>query len=128
ANTQSNYLLLVEHEPVYTIGIRSKQYLDSAFQDKLKSFGADFVATNRGGLITFHGPGQLVAYPILNLSHFESTGRSIKRFVCLLESVIIDVCRDLDITSARLDSYPGVWVEQHRKIAAVGIHASKYVT
>ena len=127
-STRTNYLLLVEHEPVYTVGIRSKQYIDAAFQDKLKKLGADFELTNRGGLITFHGPGQLVAYPILNLSHFAPTGKSIKRFVCLLESVLIDVCQDLDITATRLHPHPGVWVEDNRKIAAIGIHASKYVT
>lgn len=125
---KTNYLLLVEHEPVYTVGIRSKQYLDTAFQEKLKRLGADFEITNRGGLITFHGPGQLVAYPILNLAHFAPTGKSIKKFVCLLESVIIDTCRDLGIIATRLHPHPGVWVEENRKIAAIGIHASKYVT
>ena len=124
-----NYLLLVEHEPVYTVGIRNKQYLDLEFQNKLKNLGAHFVITNRGGLITFHGPGQLVAYPIINLADFVETRKSIKTFVCLLESVIIDVCKDFNITATRLDSYPGVWVgEGNRKIAAVGIHASRYVT
>lgn len=126
--SKTNYLLLVEHEPVYTVGIRSKQYLDTAFQEKLNRLGADFEITNRGGLITFHGPGQLVAYPIINLTHFAPTGKSIKKFVCILESVIIDTCRDLGIIAARLHPHPGVWVEENRKIAAIGIHASKYVT
>ncbi|KAI2799659.1 putative lipoyltransferase 2, mitochondrial [Blomia tropicalis] len=123
-----NYLLLVEHEPVYTVGIRSKQYNDQDFKRKLHDLGADFSVTNRGGLITFHGPGQLVAYPIINLTNFPATKRSIKTFVCILENTIIDLCKDLGIVAARLEPYPGVWVEQSRKIAALGIHASKYVT
>lgn len=125
-----NYLLLVEHDPVYTVGIRSRQYLEADPEEiaKLRRLGADFQVTNRGGLITFHGPGQLVAYPILNLAAFPSTQRSIKRFVCLLESVLIDVCADLKVPADRLHPHPGVWVGASRKIAAIGIHASKYVT
>lgn len=123
-----SYLLLVEHEPVYTVGIRKQHYLDSEFQARLKQLGADFVVTNRGGLITFHGMGQLVAYPILNLHDFPATRNSIKQFVCLLESTIIDVCRDFSIESSRLDGFPGVWVEESRKIAAIGIRASNFVT
>ncbi|KAH9392684.1 putative lipoyltransferase 2, mitochondrial [Tyrophagus putrescentiae] len=125
-----NYLLLVEHDPVYTVGIRSRQYLEADPEEiaKLRRLGADFQVTNRGGLITFHGPGQLVAYPILNLAAFPSTQRSIKRFVCLLESVLIDVCAGLKVPADRLHPHPGVWVGASRKIAAIGIHASKYVT
>lgn len=127
--SNTNYLLLVEHDPVYTVGIRSKQYVDAAPEiEKLKRLGADFQVTNRGGLITFHGPGQLVAYPILNLASFAATDRSIKRFVCLLEAVLMDVCRDLNVTADRLHPHPGVWVEASRKIAAIGIATSKYVT
>ena len=63
---KENVLLVVEHEPVYTTGIRTKDY-SAEEENRLKKLGADFVRTNRGGLITFHGPGQLVAYPILNL-------------------------------------------------------------
>jgi len=64
-----NFLVLVEHSPVYTTGIRTKGY-DSNEETRLKNLGADFVRSNRGGLITFHGPGQLVAYPILDLNQF----------------------------------------------------------
>ncbi|XP_027205289.2 lipoyl(octanoyl) transferase 2 [Dermatophagoides pteronyssinus] len=127
-NSIPNYLLLVEHEPVYTIGIRSKQYLDEKFQEKLKNLGADFSITNRGGLITFHGHGQLVAYPIVNLKNFPIIQNSIKKFVCQLESTIIDVCKEFGIKSARMNGYPGVWVDSDRKIAALGIHCSRYVT
>ena len=63
---KENMLLIVEHEPAYTTGIRTKDYTAEE-EERLKALGADFVRTNRGGLITFHGPGQLVAYPMLNL-------------------------------------------------------------
>ncbi|GIX98242.1 hypothetical protein CDAR_115781 [Caerostris darwini] len=65
-----NYLFLVEHDPVYTVGIRNKQYVKD--ENKLKSLGADFVVTDRGGLITFHGHGQLVSYPVLYLGQFNT--------------------------------------------------------
>lgn len=123
-----NYLVLVEHTPVYTVGIRGADYKDKEMHARLRRLGADFEATNRGGLITFHGPGQLVAYPILNMSHFAPIERSIKRFVCLLESIIIDTCGEFGIAANRLPGYPGVWVDGERKIAALGIHASRFVT
>ncbi|GFS84564.1 hypothetical protein NPIL_179572 [Nephila pilipes] len=118
-----NYLFLVEHEPVYTVGIRNKQYVEG--QDKLKNLGADFVVTDRGGLITFHGPGQLVSYPVLYLGHFNSK-KSIKWYVRQLENTIIDTCRSFNV-KATTTSDVGVWIED-RKIAAIGIHGSRYVT
>ena len=71
-----NTLVLVEHFPVYTTGLRTKEYSQEQ-EERLKSLGAEFVRTNRGGLITFHGPGQLVGYPVLNLREFapESSRR-----------------------------------------------------
>ena len=66
-----NYLLILEHDPVYTTGIRNRdQYSKEAEETNFAALGADFVKTDRGGLITFHGPGQMVAYPILNLENF----------------------------------------------------------
>ena len=67
-------LLLCEHKPVYTIGIRTDNY-PSEEEERLKKLGAEFYRTDRGGLITFHGPGQLMAYPILNLGHFKKSIR-----------------------------------------------------
>lgn len=134
ANARPNTLILVEHSPVYTIGIRSKQY-DKEYEEKLRTFGADFVRTNRGGLITFHGPGQLVAYPILYLGDFDGSRRSIKWYVHQIEATVIEMVTDVLKTSSKpvplvstLSEYPGVWIEQERKVAAVGIHASRYVT
>lgn len=107
-------LLLVEHDPVYTIGIRSKNY-DEETEKKLLATGADFVRTDRGGLITYHGPGQLVAYPIINLKNFKP---SMKWYVCALEKTMIDTCRKFGL-KANADQETGVWIED-RKIGAIG--------
>jgi lipoyl(octanoyl) transferase 2 len=117
-----NVLILTEHNPVYTIGIRTKNYSKDD-EDKLKRLGAEFHKTNRGGLITFHGPGQLVAYPIINLKNFEP---SVRWYVCHIEKTIIHLCKRHGIT-ARTTEDTGVWVD-NRKICAVGIHASRYIT
>ncbi|GBN57660.1 Putative lipoyltransferase 2, mitochondrial [Araneus ventricosus] len=109
-----NYLFLVEHDPVYTVGIRNKQYVKD--EEKLKTFGADFVVTDRGGLITFHGPGQLVAYPVLYLGQFNAH-KSIKWYVRQLENTIIGTCHSFGLT-ATTTSDVGVWIDD-RKIAAI---------
>uniref|UniRef100_A0A182LXS1 Octanoyl-[acyl-carrier-protein]:protein N-octanoyltransferase LIPT2, mitochondrial n=1 Tax=Anopheles culicifacies TaxID=139723 RepID=A0A182LXS1_9DIPT len=117
-----NVLILTEHDPVYTIGIRTRGY-DEAEEQRLRTLGADFVRTNRGGLITFHGPGQLVAYPILDLKHFQP---SVRWYVCHLERTIIELCRRYGLR-AQTTADTGVWIDD-RKICAMGIHASRYVT
>lgn len=131
----ANVLILTEHPAVYTVGLRSKSY-SSAEEAHLRRLGADFHRTNRGGLITFHGPGQLVAYPVLNLRHFRP---SIRWYVCALERTIIDMCSSSSDNSAaedhrgfRIDAgtaapNTGVWVGD-RKLCAIGVHASRYVT
>ncbi|XP_051171482.1 putative lipoyltransferase 2, mitochondrial [Leptopilina boulardi] len=117
-----NTLLLLEHNPVYTVGIRNKGYtIDD--ENKLKSLGAEFFKTNRGGLITFHGPGQLVAYPIINLKNFQN---GVKWYVCQIEKMIIRLCAEFGI-KGKTSPDTGVWVDD-KKICAIGIHASRYVT
>lgn len=117
-----NILILTEHQPVYTIGIRTKDYSidDEAY---LRSMGAEFYRTNRGGLITFHGHGQLVAYPILHLKHFTP---SIRWYVCHLEKTIIDLCKQYGL-SAKTTPDTGVWLDD-RKICAMGVHCKRYIT
>jgi lipoyl(octanoyl) transferase len=115
-------IVLVEHFPVYTVGIRSKDYSQET-EDKLVSLGADFYRTNRGGLITFHGPGQLVVYPILNLKNYKP---SVRWYVSQIEQTVIDVCSNLGIR-AETSPHTGVWVGD-RKICAIGIHGSRFVT
>lgn len=117
-----NMLILTEHQPVYTIGIRTKDYSinDEAY---LRSLGAEFFHTNRGGLITFHGPGQLVAYPIINLKEFTP---SIRWYVCHLEKTIIDLCKQYNL-EAKTTPDTGVWIDD-RKICAMGVHCKRYIT
>lgn len=126
-----NTVVLVEHPPVYTTGMRTREYSEDE-EKRLRALGADFVRTNRGGLITFHGPGQLVAYPILNLRDFApeaATRKSLlgmKWYINTLEQIIIDMCQDYGITGTR-SPHTGVWVGNN-KICAMGVHNSNLVT
>ena len=126
-----NTLILVEHPPVYTTGIRSRGY-DQAEEDRLVQLGAEFVRTNRGGLITFHGPGQLVCYPILNLRDFapQNSRRKallgMKWYVHSLEQMVIELLASLGVEGAR-SPHTGVWVGQN-KICAMGVHSNDLVT
>ena len=141
-----NYLLILEHEPVYTTGIRNKnQYLEEAEKSNLSALGADFVQTDRGGLITFHGPGQLVAYPILNLENFIPKNSSLtvnnkktnvigtRWYVNTLEQSVIDLLeRNFGLKSHR-SAHTGVWLGKEnegneRKICAMGLRNSQLVT
>ncbi|XP_033638229.1 putative lipoyltransferase 2, mitochondrial [Asterias rubens] len=115
-------ILICEHEPVYTIGVRSRDFLVSEEQ-RLKNLGAHFHRTNRGGLITFHGPGQLVAYPILNLHHFK---KSVRWYISQLERTVIHTCQELGV-KAGTSCDTGVWVKDN-KLAAIGIQCSRYIT
>ncbi|XP_050303499.1 putative lipoyltransferase 2, mitochondrial isoform X2 [Anthonomus grandis grandis] len=117
-----NTLLCLEHDPVYTVGLRTKDY-GSDIENKLKKTGADFHRTNRGGLITFHGPGQLVVYPILNLKDFKP---SIRWYVCHIEKTIIHLCKKFGI-KAETSPDTGVWIGNN-KICAIGIHGSRFIT
>ncbi|KPI93244.1 PREDICTED: putative lipoyltransferase 2, mitochondrial [Papilio xuthus] len=114
-------LLLVEHKPVYTVGIRDETPEEEIL--RLRGLGAEFRKTNRGGLITFHGPGQLVVYPIFNLKNYKT---SVKWYVKSLEETVIQLCEELGLEASR-SPYTGVWIGDN-KIAAIGIHASRYVT
>nr|XP_043871408.1 putative lipoyltransferase 2, mitochondrial [Solea senegalensis] len=121
-SSPANALLLCQHLPVYTTGIRHKPY-PAALLDRLRLLGADVHRTNRGGLITFHGPGQLVCYPVLNLGNFT---KSVRWYVCELEKTIISVCRRFGI-EASTSPHTGVWVGD-QKICAIGIHCGRYIT
>lgn len=94
----NDILLLVEHDPVYTVGIRNREY-DEKEEMRLKSLGAEFHRTNRGGLITFHGPGQLVAYPIMNLKNLDNPG--VRCYVSAIEETIILMCKSFGIRAER---------------------------
>ncbi|CAG9857375.1 unnamed protein product [Phyllotreta striolata] len=118
----NNTLLCVEHPPVYTTGIRNKQYTEDDV-NKLKAKGAAFHRTNRGGLITFHGPGQLVVYPILNLKHFKP---SIRWYVSSIEDTVIELCKKFDLNATK-SPHTGVWIGD-KKICAIGVHGSRFIT
>ncbi|XP_068910720.1 octanoyl-[acyl-carrier-protein]:protein N-octanoyltransferase LIPT2, mitochondrial [Tenebrio molitor] len=118
----SNTLVCLEHPPVYTTGIRTGQYPEQVAKN-LEQLGAEFYRTNRGGLITFHGPGQLVVYPILNLKDFKP---SMRWYVCHIEKTVIRLCNKLGI-EAGTSPNTGVWVKDN-KICAIGVHGSRFVT
>lgn len=127
-------ILIVEHAPgktwndiahdnlyssvwctVYTTGIRTSNDVESEGK-KLKALGAEFYRTNRGGLTTFHGPGQLVVYPVLNLKNFN---KSMKWYICKLEETIIQLCKSFGVEAGQ-SSNTGVWVK-NEKLCAIGI-------
>lgn len=126
-----NILILLQHHPVYTTGIRTKEYTLEE-ENYLKSLGADFVRTNRGGLITFHGPGQLVAYPILDLNQFipqanrRKAALGVRWYVNALEEVIIKACKEFGLKGSR-SPHTGVWIGEN-KVCAMGVHSSQLVT
>jgi len=114
-----DHLLLVEHPPVFTLGKNaSKQHIINNSND------VSIIQTDRGGNITFHGPGQLVGYPILDLNYYK---RSITWYMRELEQLIIDVLGEYDIKASRKKGLTGTWVKD-KKIAALGVRISKWVT
>ena len=135
AKRSPSTLFIVEHQAVYTTGVRTNQY-NAVEERRLRELGADFIRSNRGGLITFHGPGQLVAYPILNLAEFfpVATARKailgVKWYVERLEQTVIDTCGDVGVEAVRSPPHPGVWVpgEPEEKVCALGVHSSNLVT
>ena len=117
----NDYLLLLEHEPVYTLG-RGADAADLLGADRGASVPCFRVS--RGGGATFHGPGQLVAYPVLKLRH---GGRDVHRYVRALEEVLIRVCGDFGIHATRRAGLTGVWVGT-AKIASIGVGVRRWTT
>jgi lipoyl(octanoyl) transferase len=126
----SNYLLFCEHPHVYTLGKSGSPTNLLVNEEMLAKIGASFYHTNRGGDITYHGPGQIVGYPIIDLENF---GLGIRRYVELLEESIICLLKEYGIASSRLEGASGVWLDpgnpsRARKICAIGVRSSRYVT
>jgi lipoyl(octanoyl) transferase len=117
-------LLLLEHFPVYTIGRGGDQANLLASADRLRELGAEFVRIDRGGDITFHGPGQIVAYPIVELRD----PLDLRRYVRTLEAAIIGTVRRFGVEADRLEGHPGIWVAGERKLAAIGVRVKRGVT
>ena len=120
---------LVEHNPVYTLGKSGKSENMLVSEPYLRSIGAEFYHIDRGGDVTYHGPGQVVGYPILDL---EQLGIGLREYIDSLEEAIIGVCREWGIEAGRIAGASGVWLDgdspRARKICAIGVRASRYVT
>lgn len=117
-------LLTAQFQPVYTCGRREVGSVTAEQQAYLKSTGAEFHEALRGGQTTFHGPGQLVAYPILDLKRH---GLSARCYVHMLENVVMKTCAHYGIETRRTEN-PGVWYDEDRKICAVGVHLRRNVS
>ena len=117
-------LLLLEHFPVYTIGRGGDEANLLASPERLRQLGAELVKIDRGGDITFHGPGQLVAYPIVELRE----PLDLRRYVRALEAALIATAARFGVEAGRVEGLVGVWVEEHRKLAAIGVRVRRGVT
>jgi lipoyl(octanoyl) transferase len=116
-------VLFLEHPPVVTLGRRTDEGAELHIPENAE---VDVVETDRGGKSTFHGPGQLVCYPILDLKRH---GRDVKRYVRNLEEALIRTCAPFGVTGGRIDGLTGVWLTPPpRKIASIGVHVSRWIT
>jgi lipoyl(octanoyl) transferase len=116
-------VLLLEHPPVVTLGRRTDEAAELHLPENAE---VEVVETNRGGKSTFHGPGQLVCYPILDLKRH---GRDVKLYVRNLEEALIRTVAPFDLTAERIEGLTGVWLTRPpRKIASIGVHVSRWVT
>ena len=117
-------LITVEHDPVFTIGRSGSRTNIRVSEQERERAGIPVYEIERGGDITYHGPGQLVCYPIIDLRDY---GRDIKRYITSLEQAMIDLCADWNVSADRRTGYPGVWVGE-RKIASIGVSVRHWVT
>lgn len=124
-----NHIVLCEHPPVYTLGRSGKENNMLVGEEQLRRIGATLYHIDRGGDITFHGPGQIVCYPILNLEDFSL---GLREYIYILEEAVIRTCASYGIQAERLEKATGVWLDAHtpqaRKICAIGVRSSHFVT
>ncbi len=129
AESMAGWLLFVEHNPVYTLGKSGKAENILFTEAMLERIGAEFFHIERGGDVTFHGPGQIVGYPILDL---EKLGIGLREYIEILEQSVIDCLKLWGIQAGRIAGASGVWIEPEsvraRKICAIGVRSSRYVT
>ncbi len=125
----NNYLVFCEHPHVYTLGKSGDEQNLLLNYIQLQARHASFVQTNRGGDITYHGPGQLVGYPIFDLANF---GIGLRRYIELLEDAIIEFIALYGLKGERMEGATGVWLDtatpRARKICAIGVRSSRFVT
>jgi lipoate-protein ligase B len=132
AATIEDQLLLLEHDAVLTLGRQADEAHVLASPRELRRRGIEVIRVERGGEVTYHGPGQLVAYPIIRLG---DRGILVRPLVSALEAAMIATCADLGVTAFRRDGHPGCWVEgepergrPHRKIGALGVRIERGVS
>lgn len=116
-------LLILEHTPVLTMGIRTEEQNLLVSEEYLKKKGVELYKSDRGGDITFHGPGQIVAYPILRFRNFKL---KLSEYMHKLEDVIISTLDDYNIEAYNKEEFPGVWIED-TKVCAIGVRAKKFI-
>jgi lipoyl(octanoyl) transferase len=129
-NNQPGFILFCEHPHVFTLGKSGEEANFLIHQDFLKQIGATYFQTNRGGDITYHGPGQIVGYPIIDLEKFKI---ALKDYIYKLEEAIIMALKNYNIDGFHLPGATGVWLDtdiphKTRKICAIGVKASRFVT
>jgi len=125
-----NFLLFCQHPHVYTLGKSGKEDNLLVKTDQLKGIGATYYHINRGGDITYHGPGQIVGYPIIDLENFFT---DIHRYMRFLEEAVIQTIAEFGVSSGRIPGLTGVWINHDngkpaRKICALGVKTSRWVT
>jgi lipoyl(octanoyl) transferase len=124
-----NYLLFCEHPHVYTLGKSGSENNLLISAEELEKKNASYYKINRGGDITYHGPGQLVVYPIFDLDHFFT---DIHKYLRFLEEAVILTLQEYGIVASRVDGLTGVWIDggtkNARKICAIGVKSSRWVT
>jgi lipoyl(octanoyl) transferase len=125
AGSVQDVLLLLEHPPVYTRGRRSEAGELAMGEEWYRSQGIDIVDTDRGGRVTYHGPGQLVGYPIMSLKPYRD---DVHEYIRRMESAIIAALADVGIKAGPIEGLTGVWTHEPRKIASIGVHVSRGVT
>jgi lipoyl(octanoyl) transferase len=125
AGRVADVLMLLEHPPVYTRGRRMEAGELPMGEEWYRAQGIDVVETDRGGRITYHGPGQLVGYPIMSLRPYRG---DVQQFVRRMEAAIIASLADVGIEAGTIDGLTGVWTHEPRKIASIGIHVSRGIT
>ena len=128
--SSKNYFLLVEHPHVYTLGKSGDEKNLLANSEFLKKIDATYYKINRGGDITYHGPGQIVGYPIIDLEHYKI---SVREYIEKMEDAIISTIAEYGLNGGRKEGATGVWLQpEHkvraRKICAIGVRVSRYVT
>ncbi|MBX2895192.1 MAG: lipoyl(octanoyl) transferase LipB [Cyclobacteriaceae bacterium] len=128
--TTQNYLLFCEHPHVYTLGKSGEEQNLLLKKEDLHTIDATYYHINRGGDITYHGPGQIVVYPVIDLENFFT---DIHKYMRLLEEAVIQTLKDFGIKSGRINGLTGVWLDyeserQARKICALGVKTSRWVT